>query len=216
MKKKANRLDSNEARRKPKTKTVLKLSNKREYNNSSRQIKADQTQKHIIETYIDLLAKKRGGEVHIDELAKFADVSQRTVFRFFKDKKALHEATDAHIQQYVHASLQKLEEMNILEFTRNSFNLFEKYENMVMAYMFSPYGVETRSIFRKRLNKILIDQILASKKIKLTKLIETRLAVIVTLINVKVWYDIRSDFKYSTEEIGSAVSWCVEKLIKAL
>lgn len=200
----------------PKIKPLSKATHKRDYDNSSRALKAEQTQKHIIETYINLLAKKRGGEIPIDELAQTAGISQRTVFRFFNDKEALHQATDAYIQQYVHASLQKLQATDILEFTRNSFNLFEKYENLVMAYMFSSYGVQTRSIFRKKLNKILIDQILVSKKIKLTRLIETRLAIIVNLINVKIWYDVRSDFKHSTAEIGRAVSWCVERLIKAL
>lgn len=211
MKKKTNQPAMKSAKKSPR-----KANKKREYNNSSRQEKADQTQKQIIETYINLLAEKRGAEVPIEELAKAASVSQRTVFRFFKDKKALHDSTDAHIQNYVHASLQKLESTDIFQFTRNAFNLFAEYENLMMAYMFSPYGVETRLIFRKRLNKILLDQILAFKKIKLSRLIETRLAVIVTLINVKVWYDIRSDFKHSTDEIGSAVSWSIEQLIKAL
>lgn len=197
-------------------KSIRKNKPKRDYNNSSRQEKANHTQQHIIITYIKLLADKRGGEVAIDELAQAAKVSQRTVFRFFQDKNALHKSTDAYIQQYVHSGLATLQATDIFQFTRNAFNLFAEHENLMMAYMFSPYGVETRVIFRKKLNQILLDQILAYKKIKLTRVIETRLAVIVTLINVKVWYDIRSDFKHSTEEIGNAVSWSIEQLIKAL
>ncbi len=138
---------------KTRIKPPSKAIHKRDYDNSSRALKAEQTQKHIIETYINLLAKKQGGEIPIDELAQTAGISQRTVFRFFNDKEALHQATDKYLQQYVHASLQKLQSTDILEFTRDSFKLFEKYENLVIAYMFSPYGAQTRLIFRKKLNK---------------------------------------------------------------
>ncbi len=194
----------------------VRLPKKRIYNNSLRKKKADQTQRHIIETYVKLLAERRGTDVSIEELADASEISQRTVFRLFKDKDELYKATDLYVEQFVQVSFQKIQQSDILAFTRDVFNLFEQYENLMMAYMFSPYGAHTRQIFRKKLNKVLTDQIIASRKIKLTRIIETRLAVIVTLINVKIWYDIRSDFKHSSKEIGQAVSWAIEHLIKAL
>ena len=189
---------------------------KRVYDNSLRKEKADQTQKHIIETYVNLLAERRGEDVSIEELAATSKISQRTVFRLFKDKDALYRATDLYIEQFVQVSFQKIQQTDILSFTKDVFNLFEEHENLMMAYMFSSFGVTTREIFRKRLNKLLIDQIMAAKNLKITRLIETRLAVIVTLINVKIWHDIRSDFKHSSKEIGQAVSWAIENLIRAL
>lgn len=195
---------------------VVRFPKKRTYNNTSRKTKADQTQRHIIETYVTLLAERRGTDVSIEELAEASEISQRTVFRLFKDKDELYRATDLYVEQFVQVSFQKIQQSDILAFTRDVFNLFEQYENLMMAYMFSPYGARTREIFRKKLNKLLIDQILAARKIKLTRIIETRLAVIVTLINVKIWYDIRTDFKHSSKEIGQAVSWAIEHLIRAL
>ena len=189
---------------------------KRVYDNSLRKEEADQTQKHIIETYVNLLAERRGEDVSIEELAATSKISQRTVFRLFKDKDALYRATDLYIEQFVQVSFQKIQQTDILSFTKDVFNLFEEHENLMMAYMFSSFGVTTREIFRKRLNKLLIDQIMAAKNLKITRLIETRLAVIVTLINVKIWHDIRSDFKHSSKEIGQAVSWAIENLIRAL
>ena len=113
-------------------------------------------------------------------------------------------------------SFSKIVQTDILSFTRDVFNLFEQYENLMMAYMFSPYGLRTREIFRKKLNRMLIDQIATFRKVKVTHLVETRIAVIVTLINVKIWYDIRTDFKHSSKDIGNAVSWAIEHLIRAL
>ncbi len=201
------------------TKKAIKNSRKpkkRVYDNSLRKEKADQTQKHIIETYVNLLAERRGADVSIEELAATSKISQRTVFRLFKDKDALYRATDLYIEQFVKASFQKIQQTDILSFTKDVFNLFEEHENLMMAYMFSSFGVTTREIFRKRLNKLLIDQIIAAKNLKISRLIETRLAVIVTLINVKIWHDIRSDFKHSSKEIGQAVSWAIENLIRVL
>ena len=189
---------------------------KRIYDNSLRKEKVDKTQKHIIETYTNLLAERRGADVSIEELAAASKISQRTVFRLFKDKDALYRATEIYIEQFVQVSIQKIQQTDILSFTKDVFNLFEKHENLMMAYMFSSFGVKTREIFRKKLNKLLIDQIVAAKHLKLTRVLETRLAVIVTLINVKIWHDIRSDFKHSSKEIGQAVSWAIENLIRAL
>ncbi len=197
-------------------KKTTKKSNKRIYDNSSRQEKADKTQKHIIQTYVKLLADRRGADVSIEELALASKISQRTVFRLFKDKEALYSATDLYIEQFVQLSIQKIQQTDILSFTRDVFNLFEEHEDLMMAYMFSSFGAKTREIFRKKLNKFLIDQIVDAQKIKLTRAIETRLAVIVTLINVKIWHDIRTDFKHSSKEIGQAVSWAIETLIRSI
>ena len=190
-----------------------KIKKKRTYNNTLRSEKSDQAQKEIIQIYVSLLAKNRGSEVSIEELALASKVSQRTIFRFFEDKQALHYATNQYIQQFVIASLQKIKDKDIYTFAKDTFLLYEKYENLIMAYMFSPFGMETRLIFRKKLNEILIQQILKMKKIKITRKIETRLALIVTLINAKIWFDIRSDFKHTSLEIGEAVSWALKILI---
>ncbi len=193
-----------------------KLKKKRTYDNTLRSEKSDHAQKEIIQTYVNLLAKNRGAEVSIEKLALASKVSQRTIFRFFEDKQALHQATDQYIQQFVIASLQQIKEKDLYTFAKDTFLLYEKYENLIMAYMFSPFGMETRLIFRKKLNEILIEQILKIKKIKMTRKIETRLALIVTLINAKIWFDIRTDFKHTSLEIGEAVSWALRILIDRL
>ncbi len=100
---------------------------KRVYDNSLRKEKADQTQKHIIETYVNLLAERRGADVSIEELAATSKISQRTVFRLFKDKDALYRATDLYIEQFVQVSFQKIQQTDILSFTKDVFNLFEEH-----------------------------------------------------------------------------------------
>ena len=115
-----------------KTKKTSRSPKKRIYNNSSRKKKADETQKHIIETYVNLLAERRGSDVSIEELAQASEFSQRTVFRLFKDKDELYRATDLYMEQFVQLSFQKIQQSNILVFTKDVFNLFEQYENLMI------------------------------------------------------------------------------------
>lgn len=200
--------------KKPSRAIKNKSTKKRNYNNSSRSIKSDETQKSIIETYVKMLASRKGAEVHIDELAKKAKVSERTVFRFFRDKEALHKATDQYIQQFIKASLEQINKDDFVGFAKNSFLLFEKHHDLMLAYMFSPYGMHARSIFRKQLNKILISHLVKQKKLKINKSLETKLAVIVSMINVKLWYDIKTDFNHTSKEISEAVGWALKTLIR--
>ncbi len=200
--------------KKPSRALKNKPTKKRNYNNSSRSIKSDETQKSIIETYVKMLASRKGAEVHIDELAKKAKVSERTVFRFFRDKEALHKATDQYMQQFIKASLEQINKDDFVGFAKNSFLLFEEHHDLMLAYMFSPYGMHARSIFRKQLNKILISHLVKQKKLKLNKSLETKLAVIVSMINVKLWYDIKTDFSHSSKEISDAVGWALKTLIR--
>lgn len=188
----------------------------RKYNNARRESKSADTQKLIIQVYIQLLAAHKGESVQIEEIAKKAKVSERTVFRFFKDKRALHKATDDYIQQFIEASATKIDQTSVPTFAKTAFSLFDKHETLMLAYMFSYFGSETRTIFRKRFNKLLIDRILRSKSIDLNKQNKLRLAVIVSMINVKIWYDIRTDFGYSGDEIGEAMEWAVNTLVSDL
>ena len=81
----------------------------RVYNNASRAEKSAQTQKMIIETLVELLVEKRGGEVPIEDLAKRSGITQRSIFRFFKDKKSLHEAMDKYLMSYLQAGNEQMQ-----------------------------------------------------------------------------------------------------------
>ncbi len=189
---------------------------KRKYNNTLRAQKSDHTTVQIIETYVHMLAAAKGSEVQIQDLALKAKVSERTIFRFFKDKKALHEATDSYIQRYLQSSLQLIEKNSFLGFVQKSFLLFEEHHDLMLAYMFSPYGIKARTVFRKQLNEILISQILKEKKLKLSKQNKHKLSVIVSLVNVKIWYDLKNDFKMTSPEISQSMSWAIESLLDQL
>lgn len=186
----------------------------RSYDNSGRQQKVEESQTKIIEAMVQFLVERKGGDVKIDELAKRTKISQRTIFRFFQDKTALLEATDQYLQSYLQASMAQVSEMNFMGFAKNVFSIFDRNQGLVMAYMFSPFGQNARDLFRKKLNRLLLDQLQKERGITVTKENERKLALVVTLINAKLWYDIRTDFGYTGEEIGETVEWAIETLLR--
>lgn len=185
----------------------------RSYDNTTRLQKVEKSQAKIIEAMIQFLVERKGGDVKFDELAKRTKISQRTIFRFFTDKSALMEATDQYLQSYVQESVSQLSQLNFKGFAKNIFSAFDRNESLVMAYMFSPFGQNARDIFRKKLNRILLDRIQTEHGIAVTKENEKKLALVVTLLNAKLWYDIRTDFGYTGAEIGETVEWAVETLL---
>lgn len=200
--------------KKPTTHTASKA--KREYNNAGRAKKSEGTQKLILETFINLLVERRGGDVHIEEIAKRCAVSERTIFRFFKDKEALFEATNQHLMTYLKSSVEQMETLSVSGFAKKAFELFEKNQNLMMAYLYSPFGRQTRTIFRKQLNEIIISQIRSTSETTDSKKTDVRMALIASLVNANIWHDIKMDFNYKGDETGEAVQWAIETLISNL
>ncbi len=186
---------------------------KRKYNNSSRAEKSTQTQKAIIEALIELLVERRGGDVQLQDVAKRIGITQRTIFRFFKDKKTLHEAMDTYLLGYLQSSTEQMETLSFIGFAKNAFKLFDHHESLTMAYVLSPFGQEARALLRKKLTHLMIARIAAEKKINMNPQILKRLALVTCLVNAKIWYDLREDFGFNGEEMGEAVDWALQKLI---
>lgn len=189
---------------------------KRSYDNSLRSIQSTQNQLAIVEALVNLLAEKRGGEVKIQEIAAKTGMTERTIFRFFKDKKSLHEAMDKYLMSYLSAGARQLDEFDFVDFGKNAMKLFEENEAVTLAYVLSPLGKEARDLFRKKLNALMIEKIAAEKKIQLTTENRHKIALIVSLVNAKLWYDLKTEHSLSGKEIEEAIGWGLEALLKDL
>jgi AcrR family transcriptional regulator len=202
------------------TKTKRKISGKpkqkRKYDNSARAEKSSNTQKAIIEALVSLLAERRGGEVQMSEVAERTGITQRTIFRFFEDKKALHEAMDQYLVSYVQASAEQLQTLDFVGFAKFAFAAFDRNEALTTAYVLSPFGNEARALFRKKLNHAMIERVVKERKIKMDEKKAKRLALVTALVNAKIWYDMKTDFGYTGEDLGEAVEWALNTLLEKL
>lgn len=196
-------------------KAKLKKKTKRKsgkYNNARRSAKSLETQQLVLKTMVELLVKKRGAEVHIDEIARRSGISERSIFRFFRDKKALYQATDGYVLHYIQSTMVKMEEHTIGEFVRLVFNYFEDNEGLWLAYIYTSFGRAARARLRGKFNELVVNKIVAEKKVDVTEENRARLALVASLVNVRLWDDMRRDFDLRGECIGEAVSWAVDTL----
>lgn len=185
----------------------------RGYNNESRRQKSEASRQTIIETLVKLLVERKGGTVTFEEIAKASGVSVRSVYRFFKDKETLHEAMDNYLFSYLSAGEEQLAKLDVGGFGRNAFELFDKYENLTLAYLYSPFGLEARKLFRKKLNDSIKTKILERRPINMTPENEKKLALIMSIVNAKIWHDIKTDSGYTGVEMGPSVDWALRTLI---
>lgn len=190
------------------------LKKRRSYDNSGRTERSSGNQLKIIEALVELLAEKRGGEVQVQEIADKTGITKRTIFRFFKDKKSMHEAMDEYLVSYLSAGTQQLIELNFVDFAKNAVKLFEENEAITIAYVLSPLGNEARAVLRKKLNQVMIEKISSEYKIKITKSNQPKLALIVNMVNAKIWYDLKNEHNLSAKEIEEAMGWAIESLLK--
>ena len=182
------------------------------YDNSRRSEKSVETQRLVLKSMVSLLVKKRGGEVQIDEIARKSGISERSIFRFFKDKKALMEATDEYVMSYVQSTMMKIPTTCVSEFAKIVFKIFDENERLMAAYLNSTFGYTARTRLRKKMNVLLVESLTKEKKIALTAENRVKVALIVSMVNAKLWEDLRNEFSLTGEEIGEVVAWAINRL----
>ena len=106
---------------------VKKPKKSRAYNNSGRSEKSEQTRINIIEALVALLVERRGQDVPMEDLAKKTGITQRTIFRFFNDKKTLHAAMDTYLLSYLQAGTEQMQSLDFIGFAKNAYALFDKH-----------------------------------------------------------------------------------------
>jgi AcrR family transcriptional regulator len=189
---------------------------KRSYDNATRLARATEGKKRIVETLVELLVEKKGGDVTFKEISARSGIPERTIFRFYTDKSELHSELDSYLGSYIGAAVVQLSTMDVAAFAKNAFLLFDKHEPLVLAYLYSPFGREARSLFRRKLNKLIDGKLRIEKKLSDNLATRKKIALICSLINAEIWNDIRKDFSYSGAEMGDSVDWAIRALIKEL
>lgn len=197
-------------------KTAKKTKKPRKYDNSSRQEKSNNNRQKIIENYVDLLVEKRGDEISLEELAERAELSTRTLFRFFGDKKSLTRELETYLETYVTRVANNLQVMTVEDFAEFAFQVFDKYESLILAYLYTNFGQQSRVLFRRKFNALVMEKIKAQVPASNSKEEQQRIQLIITLINANLWSDLRNVYNESGAEQGKTMKWAVSTLLKNL
>lgn len=188
----------------------------RAYDNTSRQDKSAQNRRLILETLVQLLVEKKGHDVTFKEIAARTGLAERSIYRFYNDKEELHHEIDRFLMTYIEASVEQLLTMDVAAFAKNAFQLFDKYESLVLAYLYSPFGRATRQRFRKSLNQLILKKLAEENHLARNSQNQKKVAIICSLINANIWNDIREDYGFSGQEMGDTVEWAIRALIQGL
>ena len=186
----------------------------REYDNSSRSEKSNLSRQKIIEFYVNLLVENNGQDVPLQVLAKKSKTSMRTLFRFFGDKETLNTELDLYLAQYLSSVSENLSKMKFEEYAEYSYKVFDQYERLFKAYLFTNFGQKSRVLFRKKFNDMLVKKIQTELQLDPENAELLKVYFIVSLINANIWKDIKDSFNLSGEEISGTVKWAVKHLLK--
>ena len=197
-------------------KTPSKKQTARVYNNRARSDASAKNREAIILALVDLLAENSGGDVGIAEIAKRSKISQRTLFRFFKDKSALIEATRDYVGRYLIDANKHLQDLDLPSFSKLIFGEFDREPKLTMAYVLSPFGQTARTLMRKSLNKTLIARFVKDYGVKVSAKNERKISFIVSLLNARVWYEMKTDFGMTGAESGEILTWAINTLARDL
>lgn len=191
-----------------------KISKPRKYNNSYRLEKSNSNRLKIIENYINMLIEKRGDDISLEELAERSELSTRTLFRFFGDKKSLITELETYLEAHINKVSENLHIMTVEEFAEFSFQVFDQSERLISAYLFTNYGQQSRVEFRKKFNAMIMERIKSQIPAITQKNEQHKIQLIITLINANLWQDLRDIYNESGASTGKSVKWAVGTLLK--
>jgi AcrR family transcriptional regulator len=193
-----------------------KVKKPRKYNNSSRVEKSNDNRQKIIENYVGLLVEKRGEEISLEELAERSNLSTRTLFRFFGDKKSLTKELETYLETYVTRVATNLQIMTVEDFADFSFQIFDQYESLILAYLYTNFGQQSRVLFRKKFNALVMEKIKAQVPMTGSADELNKIHFIITLINANLWSDLRGIYNETGAEMGKSAKWAIGTLLKNL
>lgn len=194
-------------------KSPRKAKKARDYNNDKRSQKSNVNRQKIIELYVNLLVEASGQDVPLQMLAKKSKTSMRTLFRFFGDKESLNNEIDNYLGQYLSSVSDNLNKMKFDEYSEYSYKVFDQYEKLFKAYLYTNFGQKSRLLFRKKFNDMLVKKISDEMGIQPNPADLLKIYFVVSLINANIWKDIKDSFEVSGVDIASTIRWASEVLI---
>ncbi|EIM27073.1 TetR/AcrR family transcriptional regulator [Microvirga lotononidis] len=184
----------------------------RTYESAVRKEQVDATRQRILAAVGALFDQNPEHAFSLDEVAREAGISRRTIFRYFATKEELIDAFWLHINASSGAGFPRSEE----DLVRRPVELFESLESVagvVRASHLSAAGHAMRlraSEERRAAFRVCLADVTAGMAPEEAVKLE---AVVQLLYSATAWLTIKDYWGLSGREGGEAVSWAIETLI---
>jgi AcrR family transcriptional regulator len=183
---------------------------------SLREQHAEATRERILSAVADLLERGEADDLTMPDVAKASGISLRTVYRYYPTRDELLEAAGRWIGDELlrHPYPETLDE--VAELFRVGCRDFDEHPGLVRALALSQLGQSVRG-YRRRER---LQAIGAALRGELGDLPEPELrraeAVLAYLHNMLAYTTLRDESGLSGGEIGEALGWAIETLVKDL
>lgn len=187
----------------------------RAYHSPLRKAQFERTRELIIESLTDLLAERPSDEISTRDVARVAGVSERTVYRHFADRRALHEAlSDRWMEDDDGPSIDDAEHLDdLVEMTLDAYRGFERRPRETIASVLlnaDPRRVASDTAHRS-------DQWIELTDVSFPDLDEQQrigLAAVTRILgSAQVWLRLREEFGLGGEATGHLASWAIGALL---
>lgn len=177
---------------------------------------ADLTQRVILDAAVDLLETRSVGELSVRAVAKRADISERTVFRYFAAREDLLDAVAAEVARRTQAPPNPKSVAELLVYPEAIFARYEETATLTLAAMHSElfHRIRTNDAERRgRTIRALVDREAADRPEQ-----ERRLAAANIHYHVvaTTWSYYRFNFGFSLDEAVEAAGMAIRQTLVGL
>lgn len=193
-------------------------SQKRRYDNSFREQKAEDTRDRILQALTDLLAdpKTKISELSVGRIAERAGVSEPTVYRHFPNREAMFEAFD----DWYGARMGKFDMPTDLDelvaLPPRSFAYYDEHADLIRASRTRNDVAQIGGRARRRRTRMMADALSPLTAHLEPGDAQARAAVFRYLNSSQAWHTLTSELGVESRDAAGAVSWALETLLAEL
>lgn len=175
---------------------------------------AAQTRQRIIESFVALIEECDEVTVSATRIAEHANLSVRTVRKYFPSRDALLRATGEWLNTQVFGFALGTDEDDLVQGFRIAAERFDEHPNLSRILALTRVGRSMRIKFR---NELLIRRrrtlwrdtpdVPAADRRRAE-------AVIACLDNILSWLTLKEEFDMNGSEAGAAISWAIEVILR--
>ena len=190
----------------------------RPYSSALRERQAAQTRELILDAVTQLLGDRRVDEVTTRDIATTADVSERTVYRHFPDRRALLEGLSRRVQDLGDAHPES-RPTTVDDFAAASIQLMAALDaHYAAARAEAVFNADPRHFSDETEgNTRRFRAVVAEGFRHLDEREQLRItAVIRCLVSTQAWLRMREEFGVPGAESGPVVAWVIDMIIREL
>ncbi|WP_308719248.1 TetR/AcrR family transcriptional regulator [Komagataeibacter xylinus] len=175
---------------------------------------AAQTRQRIIESFVALIEERDDVTVSTAHIAERANLSVRTIYKYFSCRDALLRATGEWLNTQVFGFALGTDPDDLVQGFRIAAARFDEHPNLSRILALTRVGRSMRIKFR---NELLVRRrrTLWRDTPDVPPADRRRAeAVIACLDNVLSWLTLREEFDMNGSEAGAAISWAIEVILR--